>query len=517
VAGVDVGNGTTPIFFAIAGDQLYAVATTGFSTLTPTLIGTVTSAAGVSGEVIPATILTLNQYLIFVVTAGKPWIAGTTILTSSVASPGTAYAVGDTGTFVGGAGNATYTITSVDGSGSVLTYTLDFGGHGYIDGTTVLALNGGDQPGDGVDFTISIDSTEWLLTALSIPSDDVAFNNYITSATYMDGYIIVTLAETNRFYISGLNDFTNFDPLEFATKEANPDPCVAVFAAYENLFVFGNQTLEIWYDSGNQLFPFQRVQGGGVIECGLIYPAAIAKMDGTIMWIGTDIRGQMIAWQLRGYTPVRVSNHAVEAVWNTYNGSLATASTYMENGHFFFCITFPEPGTTWVYDSTTGQWHQRAYTVSGVDHPDLMRYHAYCAGLGHVVMGYNDGTVYLQSVGFYDDDGVPIKKLRRCPHLNSEQSWVKYDYFRLHMQTGTNGAVTDPIVSLRISNDGGYTFGNYLDYNFGNLGNYSKIVQWNHCGRARDRVFEVSTSAAVPGGFVDAYIGVTAGAPGGTN
>jgi hypothetical protein len=65
---------------------------------------------------------------------------------------------------------------------------------------------------------------------------------------------------------------------------------------------------------------------------------------------------------------------------------------------------------------------------------------------------------------------------------------------------GIDGAVegVDPQVMLRFSNDGGKTWGTELMRSTGKVGEYGKRVRWERLGRARRRVFEISTSDPVP-------------------
>lgn len=63
----------------------------------------------------------------------------------------------------------------------------------------------------------------------------------------------------------------------------------------------------------------------------------------------------------------------------------------------------------------------------------------------------------------------------------------------------------DPVISLRWSDDGGHTWSNSYDRSFGAAGEYKTRVIWRRLGRARDRIFEISVSDAVPARITDAY------------
>lgn len=354
------------------------------------------------------------------------------------------------------------------------------------------------------------DATALTVTAITLPDP----MTYCTSFTVMDQYCIISGANASgnlqQFWISNVGDFTIFDPLDFATKEGNPDPILAVFSAYEQLFLFGPQTMEMWYDTGALNFPFQRMQGGGLLETGLALgrPEAICKMDNTIAWIGSDSRGYMVAWELRGNTPVRISNHAVENEWLQYNSAGVICYPYQEGGHFFFVVSFALNNVTWVYDSTTNHWHKRGQWDGSQYLCDIARYHGYNTPL-HVVGDYRNGNLYLQSVSFYSDPGQNIRRLRRAPHISDEKKRLRHARLHLDMQTGAvpgTGAGSNPVMVLRFSDNGGQTWSNEKLANAGSVGQYAKRVIWRQLGSARDRVYEISTDEPIPIAFIDCYL-----------
>lgn len=533
-AAAPVPTATPWKYFAVSGETLYWIEADYVAdvyTGTAHSIGTVAKQVlpGTGGQLAPAQIVVLGQNLIFVVAAGDAWLAGygSAISATALNQGGSGYAVNDTGTIQGGLIPATYTVTSVDGSGAVLTYSVTANGTGYAAGTNILTSTGGLQPGSGSGFTIDISSVgaaAWSLVNKDDFMADVApVGSFIRSATFLDGYLIISFApnsndpERRQFFISGLNDYSTWNALDFGTKEGAPDSMLAVFAAYEYLLLFGLQTTEIWQNSGNALFAFQRVSGGGVIETGLTSYAAVSKMDNTVVWLGQDQRGGPVAWQLQGQTPVRISNHAVEDVWNKIDIGTAISYCYSENGHWFWCLSFPAADRTFVYDSTIGPaegWHERAFWDGSAFHADIARYHCKWADGPHIVGDYSNGNLYVQSVNILTDNCSAIRRIRITPHIVNERKWNFYQRFRLHCLTGVvpaTGAGSNPVMSLRISNDGGRTYGPYIDRNCGTLGEYSKVVEWYHLGRSRDRVFEWSCSEPIDICLVDGYVEYTEG------
>lgn len=69
-------------------------------------------------------------------------------------------------------------------------------------------------------------------------------------------------------------------------------------------------------------------------------------------------------------------------------------------------------------------------------------------------------------------------------------------------------AVREPMIALRLSKDGGHTWGNELLRGMGNGGEYKKRVFWNRLGSARDFVPELSTAEPIPVRMVSAFVDV---------
>lgn len=322
------------------------------------------------------------------------------------------------------------------------------------------------------------------------------------TVTFQDGYFICNNPGTGQFFISGLYDGLTYDALDFATAEGSPDNTVAVLSNARQLWVFGAKTIEVWWNSGATDFPFSRIDGA-FIEYGCAAPSTALRFSNTIMWVGGGPNGAGIVWQAQGYQPKRVSNHGVELAIQSYGDiTEATAWAYQKDGHAFYCINFPSAGTTWVYDISTGQWHERAYL--GAD-GNFERHRAECYAFGHgehLVGDYENGNVYALDDETYTDNGNPLVRMRRAPHLSADGKRIFFGKFQLMARAGVglDGEPTvgaDPQVELRYSDDFGNSWSTPQTRSLGALGQYATRVIWRRLGQARNRVFEVRVSDPV--------------------
>jgi len=366
---------------------------------------------------------------------------------------------------------------------------------------------------------------------------DVDFPGAVTVG-YLDGYFIFQEPNSDRFWTSELLDGTQIDPLSFASAEGMPDKLISLFVDHREVWLFGTQSVEVWYDAGTTPFPLARIQGA-VNELGCAATYSVAKMDNSLFWLGADARGQGIVFRAQGYSGQRVSTHAVEYAIQSYGTiSDAIGFTYQQDGHSFYVLTFPTAQKTWVFDMATQAWHERAGFANG----EFIRHRANCQMFfnNEVVVGdFQNGKIYAYDLDVFADDNLPQKWLRSWRALPTGQNTLKrtaQHTLQLECETGVgltgnsqhvatiknilatqtnqallteNGAYivaneiiasqyvqgSDPQIMLRWSDDGGHTWSNEHWTGMGKIGNYGYRAFWRRLGmtdKLRDRVYEVS-------------------------
>ena len=332
---------------------------------------------------------------------------------------------------------------------------------------------------------------------------------------YADGYYIALLKDSQRFQISALLDATTWDPLDIAQVSVFPDDVTGMLIDHRELWLFGRKKSVVYYNSGNPDFPWD-VNPNGFIEQGCLDPLSPVRLDNSIMWLGGDERGARIAWRAQGYQPARISTHAVEIEWASYGApGEAIGYSYQDRGHSFWVLNFPSVRKTWVYDASTGLWSERGYwvpaTASYTTHRSQC--HAYAFGK-HLVGDWNSGKIYELTNTAHDDDGNPIRRLRRAPHISNEWNWIYYNQLLIDLRTGIGNIVDpgqDPQIMLRWSNDWGRTWGNEHWVSGGRQGEYNVRAHFHQLGRARGRTFEIVVSDPVPWDIIEGYVDADGG------
>jgi len=334
---------------------------------------------------------------------------------------------------------------------------------------------------------------------------------------YIDGYFVFNEPNSSRFWVTQLLDGTSVDPLDFASAEGDPDNLVSLIVDHREIWLFGTNSTEVWYDAGTADFPLQRIQGA-FNEIGCAAPYSVAKVDNSVFWLGSDARGRGIVYRNNGYKGQRVSTHAVEWQIQQYSDiSDALAYTYQQDGHAFYVLIFPTANTTWVYDASTQAWHERA----GWDNGDFTRHRSNCQVVynNEIIVGdYENGNLYAFDLEDYTDNGDIQKWLRSwraLPTGTNDLKRTSQHTLQIDCEAGVGtdtGQGSNPQMMLRWSDDGGHTWSNEHWMSMGRIGEYYNRAFARRMGmtlKLRDRVYELSGTDPVKITIMGAQLNVT--------
>lgn len=358
----------------------------------------------------------------------------------------------------------------------------------------------------------------WLATSSALTEIvDPDFPAGVTRCTFQDGFFIVAGDGSQRFYINeSPNAGSNWNGTDFSSAEGSPDNTIGLISDHRELWLFGSDSAEIWVNTGNSDFPFER-SGNTFIELGCAAASSIDKLDNTVFWLSADDRGGPMVQRAQGYSPVRISNHALEHAMQGYGTiSDAFAYTYQQEGHGFYVLTFPTADATWVYDAATGEWHERAWRNPSLNtlHRHRSSCHVYFNG-EHLVGDFETGNVYALDLDAYTDNGDPILRLRATQCLDSKDgARLFYEDMQVDMETGVGlatGQGSDPLLMMRYSNDGGHTWSNQKTKSVGRVGEYGARVKFGPSGSGRNRVWEISMTDPVKFAVFGAFSRFTKG------
>lgn len=339
---------------------------------------------------------------------------------------------------------------------------------------------------------------------------DSDFPDGATDISWQSGFWLAELDD--QLYQSDYGSVTSW-PGDFASAESNPDHIMRHVADEDDVKIFGEDSIEFWQHTGGPDFSFERIPGT-TQKWGLAAKHSIAPLDDSFAFLTTNRQGQVTAAVLRGYKVQRISNHDLEAKWAKYsNFSDAVGGSYMLDGHPMYVVSFPTGDETWMYDATLPPglgWSQ--LQSHGLNRHRSELYFNYLGR--NYVTDYSSGKVYRLSTDSFSDNGEPIRWLISGRHVHDGFRKIGVSRFQLDIETGVGlatGQGSDPQVMLRISRDGGRTWGNERSRSIGKVGEYEKRVIWDKCGRGRDFVFEVSGTDPVKTAILGAGIQLRGG------
>ena len=336
-----------------------------------------------------------------------------------------------------------------------------------------------------------------------------------TMGGMLDGYFVSLNATTSEFQISDLNDGTTWDVTQYAARTIAPDRWFSmVVTSYGQIWLLGTQTSEVWYNSGTAPFTFAP-DPSGLVPYGCAARFSAHEAIGSVVWLATSTNGGYQVVEASGFTPTRISTHAVEYAIAQYAVvSDAVADVYAEQGHLFYVLTFPTAGYTWVFDFATRLWHQRGAWDGSTSTWSAQQTDFGCTAFGRqLAVSRNDGVIYTQSTALTTGvDGGLIRRVRRSPAVFSDHLQLSFSVLEIFLESGlgtVSGQGVDPQVMLRSSDDGGKTWGIERSGSAGMMGAYRTRVRFRRLGASRDRVFEMSVTDPIPWRIINAFVNVT--------
>lgn len=305
---------------------------------------------------------------------------------------------------------------------------------------------------------------------------------------YMDGYFIVAGSAGGRgdaITISDLDNGKIFNALDFAFAESNPDALVGILRDHGELWLIGERSVELFYNSGDADFPFQR-NVGAVIEQGCGTGSTIAKADNAVFWV----RGDGAVLRSPGSTPQIISSAQVQEA--LAGAEIETAFTFSEGGSEFYAVR-RVGGTTFVHDMRTGLWHERSTGLE--EGPWTCTCRETYGGVEY--FGTATGKIVTLSRDVFTDDGEVIEALATSQPIVKGGDFFRVNKVHLNIRGGVGGIGRQPRVMMQTSRDGrNWSTEKWRD--LGAVGEYYRRAVWHALGVFRRFQIRIRITDAVP-------------------
>lgn len=286
----------------------------------------------------------------------------------------------------------------------------------------------------------------------------------VSSIAFLGGYAFAARAGSRRFYFSADSGAT-WDGLDYLSAEQSTDYIVGLMVVVDQLWVFCQRHVEIFFLTGDDEAPVQRAQGR-LFDKGALARDAIVRLDNTVFWVGHDgivYRGESV--------PQRVSDHGIEERIALSSAETIGAWSYSWKGHLFYVLQLTDE--TLIYDVATQQWHE----AGSYGLPRWRARWGLQVGRDIVAADDRESRLWTLSDGVYEDDGAAIERMFTI--LVDQPGFV--DSLKLDMSAGE---VKDPnfapgLLEMRFSRDGGNTFGEWRQRDMGKQGEYRARIGFN--------------------------------------
>lgn len=297
--------------------------------------------------------------------------------------------------------------------------TMSYNQHGG--GNQVLVTNGS--------------SSGYVLNTASdtlTPISDDGYPGAIAS-DYIDSYLVQAEPFGRYWFWSNLADATDYNTLDRAEAEASPDKIVGLAVNQFEVVIFGQRTIEFFWNTGAATGTFQskRVMANRGCASG----RTIAKLGDALVWLGDD----GIVYTLAGYQAVPLSTRALNDAIAGFNWSQAFAFVWEDRGHQVYYLTFPD-GLTFGFDAASKEWHRRASFDM-----DRWRPNAVAKWNGRWVAGdFQAGRLYALDWDYMLEGADPIVSERVTGVLSADQDRVGIPEAEFLFDTG-RGHETVPV------------------------------------------------------------------------
>lgn len=384
-------------------------------------------------------------------------------------------------------------------------------------GPVYIAENNKPQIGisDGTNFYLYDPSLTPAFQTISL--DFVAgyltfHNTYFILAASNDTGVVSGSVVNNSWRLSESNDGTSWPSTSgyIGLLQTKPDDVKAVVRVPSKgnmIFVMGSTVTEAWFDTGAQLFPYQRNSQFN-IDYGCLSAATVAYMDEFVVWLAINESSGPVIMASSGGDPKKITTDGIDYLFSTLeNPQDSQGFLYRQDGHLFYHINFYSDNLSLFYDFNTDKIYNACdvnmnYFIAGQVAFFKNQYYFVTRNNGNVfaldttITSFedvsNNGTISINQ----------IPRIRICSNIRSpDQDYMIINDIGFTIESGETdyyqqaGQESDlslavPRVDLSLSIDGGATFGQSWGQELPAIGRRkNKLMYWN-LGAANDSVMQ---------------------------
>lgn len=274
------------------------------------------------------------------------------------------------------------------------------------------------------------------------------------------------------------------------------DKTVAVHNRGQQIFSIGTETIEPINFTGTGTPPYNRINSAISESVGTNAPYSLANNKDFVYFLGSD----RVVYRMQGFSPAPITNPAVGKAIQNYNTVTdAFGLCFNFDSQFFYCLSFPTEGETWLYNQNIGLWTNLDYYPDGLGH--LMAGYAYCYGK-HLVSSRLDGSIFELDFDTYQDNSQIIQRIRTTKEIKSKDYGIPdrtmfMSELELRIEPGTSLVSAESQIIMQYSDNNGKTWSQERFADIGEQGDFDYVLRWLCLGMFKRRIFRFTMSDAI--------------------
>lgn len=268
----------------------------------------------------------------------------------------------------------------------------------------------------------------------------------VTSVAFMDGFVLCNETGTKNWYWSDPDDCRVWLPATRVNQAVtDPDELLAIKVLNRQIYLFGPNTVEVWYNDGYS--PFGRIDGG-FIQKGCGAPSSISTFSNEIYFVANDdsiIKLVGTRWQVISL-PIMDSLEELSYIGDAigYVASMDRRALYVLN--------FPYADTTFALDLASGMWSQIGQHNDTADTwaEFTGRYYCYATKWRkHIIASKDTAELFEWNKKYTSDNGTMIVcMMRTAPVLWGTHDNKQTKYLSIKC---TRGKVNESELAVRFN------------------------------------------------------------------
>jgi len=331
------------------------------------------------------------------------------------------------------------------------------------------------------------------ITATELSDVDAPTN--VTHLALIDTYLIATNND-NSFEWADADTPTEWQALSYAEAVAMEDDVIAVKSAWDEVYLIGSQTMEVWYLSGGTEVFARRPSSTVFRGCIAKYTPLFAD---NALWYLDNTRRFV---RIEGRSPTIMSESFDREIQRLDVVSDARTFLCEWEGKNWIILNFPTESRTFVMDYITGLylgewtlWNEPLAQHEGY----IGNCVCYAKGWNKYLIGSRkESKIYTIDADTYTDNGNIIKFEKKTGHISYQTLKDKRTYRYTYKIKRGFGGTTTPYMMEKHRDNGKQEWSTERLIDLGKEGDYESIKKLHRMGHYRTRQTHFSVTDNVP-------------------